>query len=143
MKIKLTESQLKRLLNEEDKKKDPISMLKKVGEDIKKLLSYYRFEDTDEGRIYKDKETDAKAKVGPVGSFYKDKIESILFGAEQENKDTQPLIAVKNQIINDKDTPNFTEYFGDYDNVNLPTDLKFDYYTGKKCREYNRTGCGK
>ena len=142
MKIKLTESQLKRLLNEEDKKKNPKSMLEKVGEDIKKILSYYKYEDTDEGRIYKDKETDVKANVGPIGSFFKDKIESILFGAEQENKETQPLIAVKNKIINDSSTPNFTDYFGDYESIELPKDLTFDHYTGKSCKKYNRPGCG-
>jgi hypothetical protein len=142
MKIKLTESQLNKLLNEEDKKRDPLKMINKVKDDIKAILSYYRKEEENGKVSYYDKESNLKTNLGPMGSHYKDKIESIIFGADQDGYNISPITTIKNEIITDTDSPNYTEFFGEYDSVESPEDLTFDHYTGKSCKKYNRPGCG-
>ena len=87
----------------------PVEMLNKLKSDIETLLSYYI--KNEDGTI-SDKETKTIVNVGPIGGYYKTKIESILFGSKQEGQPQNVLSqleSIKNEIINGV----FGEFFGD------------------------------
>jgi hypothetical protein len=110
----------------------PVEMLNKLKSDIETLLAYYV--KNEDGTI-SDKETKTIVNVGPIGGFYKTKIESILFGSKQEGQPENVLSqleSIKNEIINGV----FGEFFGDYEVITIPKQ-KFDFYTDKKCEAMN------
>jgi hypothetical protein len=110
----------------------PVEMLNKLKSDIETLLAYYV--KNEDGTI-SDKETKTIVNVGPIGGFYKTKIESILFGSKQEGQPENVLSqleSIKNEIINGV----FGEFFGDYEVITIPKQ-KFDFYTDKKCEVMN------
>ena len=110
----------------------PVEMLNKLKTDIDTLLSYYV---KNEDGTYSDKETKNTVDVKPIGGFYKSKIESVVFGANQEGQPKNVLSqmnTIKNQITNGK----FKDFFGDYETISIPKQ-KFDYYTNTKCDNMN------
>jgi len=110
----------------------PVEMLNKLKSDIETLLAYYV--KNEDGTI-SDKETKTIVNVGPIGGYYKTKIESILFGSKQEGQPENVLSqleSIKNEIINGI----FGEFFGDYEVITIPKQ-KFDFYTDKKCEAMN------
>jgi hypothetical protein len=110
----------------------PVEMLNKIKTDVETLLAYYV--KNEDGTI-SDKETKTIVNVGPMGGYYKTKIESILFGAKQEGQPENVLSqleSIKNKIINGV----FGEFFGDYEVIVIPKQ-KFDYYTNMKCDNMN------
>ena len=110
----------------------PVEMLNKLKSDIETLLAYYV--KNEDGTI-SDKETKTIVNVGPIGGYYKTKIESILFGSKQEGQPENVLSqleSIKNEIINGV----FGEFFGDYEVITIPKQ-KFDFYTDKKCEAMN------
>ena len=110
----------------------PVEMLNKLKTDIETLLTYYV---KNEDGTFSDKETKTIVNVGPIGGYYKTKIESILFGSKQEGQPENVLSqleSIKNEITNGA----FGEFFGDYETVTM-TKQKFDYYTNKKCDVMN------
>jgi hypothetical protein len=110
----------------------PVEMLNKLKSDIETLLAYYV--KNEDGTI-SDKETKTIVNVGPIGGYYKTKIESILFGSKQEGQPENVLSqleSIKNEIINGV----FGEFFGDYEVITIPKQ-KFDFYTDKKCDAMN------
>jgi len=110
----------------------PVEMLNKLKSDIETLLAYYV--KNEDGTI-SDKETKTIVNVGPIGGYYKTKIESILFGSKQEGQPENVLSqleSIKNEIINGV----FGEFFGDYEVITIPKQ-KFDFYTDKKCDTMN------
>jgi hypothetical protein len=110
----------------------PVEMLNKLKTDIETLLSYYI---KNEDGTFSDKETKTNVNFGPIGGYYKTKIESILFGAKQEGQPENVLSqleSIKNEIINGT----FGEFFGDYETITIPKQ-KFDFYTDKKCDAMN------
>lgn len=130
MKIIITESQLNYLMESEDSK--AISMMEEIKSSVDKLLSYY--EKTDDGNFI-DTQTKSPVDLKPIGGYIKTKIESVLFGVQQENKPDEivsKINDIKNQIISGK----FKDFFGDYQSIEIPLQ-KFDFYTEKKCVEMN------
>jgi hypothetical protein len=110
----------------------PVEMLNKIKTDIETLLSYYV--KNEDGTI-SDKETKTIVNVGPIGGYYKTKIESILFGSKQEGQPQNVLSqleSIKNEITNGV----FGEFFGDYETITIPKQ-KYDFYTDKKCDAMN------
>ena len=110
----------------------PVEMLNKIKTDVETLLAYYV--KNEDGTI-SDKETKTIVNVGPMGGYYKTKIESILFGAKQEGQPENVLSqleSIKNKIINGV----FGEFFGDYEVIVIPKQ-KYDFYTDKKCVTMN------
>jgi len=110
----------------------PVEMLNKLKSDIETLLSYYV--KNEDGTI-SDKETKTIVNVGPIGGYYKTKIESILFGSKQEGQPQNVLSqleSIKNEIINGV----FGEFFGDYETITIQKQ-KYDYYTDNKCDAMN------
>jgi hypothetical protein len=110
----------------------PVEMLNKLKSDIETLLAYYV--KNEDGTI-SDKETKTIVNVGPIGGYYKTKIESIIFGSKQEGQPENVLSqleSIKNEIINGV----FGEFFGDYEVITIPKQ-KFDFYTDKKCEAMN------
>jgi hypothetical protein len=110
----------------------PVDMLNKIKTDIETLLVYYV--KNEDGTI-SDKETKTIVNVGPMGGYYKTKIESILFGSKQEGQPENVLSqleSIKNKIINGV----FGEFFGDYEVIVIPKQ-KYDFYTDKKCVTMN------
>jgi hypothetical protein len=110
----------------------PVEMLNKIKTDIETLLAYYV--KNEDGTI-SDKETKTIVNVGPMGGYYKTKIESILFGSKQEGQPENVLSqleSIKNKIINGV----FGEFFGDYETITIQKQ-KYDYYTDKKCDAMN------
>jgi hypothetical protein len=110
----------------------PVEMLNKLKSDIETLLAYYV--KNEDGTI-SDKETKTIVNVGPIGGYYKTKIESILFGSKQEGQPENVLSqleSIKTEIINGV----FGEFFGDYEVITIPKQ-KFDFYTDKKCDAMN------
>jgi hypothetical protein len=110
----------------------PVEMLNKLKSDIETLLAYYV--KNEDGTI-SDKETKTIVNVGPIGGYYKTKIESIIFGSKQEGQPENVLSqleSIKNEIINGV----FGEFFGDYEVITIPKQ-KFDFYTDKKCEVMN------
>lgn len=111
---------------------NPVEMLNKIKTDIGTLLTYYV---KNEDGTFSDKETKTIVNVGPIGGYYKTKIESILFGSKQEGQPQNVLSqleSIKNEIINGV----FGEFFGDYKTITIQKQ-KFDYYTDKKCDAMN------
>jgi hypothetical protein len=110
----------------------PVEMLNKLKTDIETLLTYYV--KNEDGTI-SDKETKTIVNFGPIGGYYKTKIESILFGSKQEGQPENVLSqleSIKTEIINGV----FGEFFGDYETITIQKQ-KFDYYTDKKCDAMN------
>jgi hypothetical protein len=110
----------------------PVEMLNKLKSDIETLLAYYV--KNEDGTI-SDKETKTIVNVGPIGGYYKTKIESILFGSKQEGQPENVLSqleSIKSEIIKGV----FGEFFGDYELILVPRQ-KIDFYTDKKCDAMN------
>jgi len=110
----------------------PVEMLNKLKSDIETLLAYYV--KNEDGTI-SDKETKTIVNVGPIGGYYKTKIESIIFGSKQEGQPENVLSqleSIKSEIIKGV----FGEFFGDYEVITIPKQ-KFDFYTDKKCDAMN------
>jgi hypothetical protein len=110
----------------------PVEMLNKIKTDIETLLSYYI---KNEDGTFSDKETKTTVKLGPMGGYYKTKIESILFGSKQEGQPENVLSqleSIKNEITNGI----FGEFFGDYETIDIQKQ-KYDFYTDKKCDTMN------
>lgn len=130
MKIIITESQLNYLIESEEDK--AVSMMEEIKSNIDKLLDYY--EKTDDGN-YVDKQTRDSVNLKSIGGFFKNQIESIVFGAQLEKKPEDVISKVnniKNQIINGK----LKDFFGDYNSIEI-SPSKFDHYSQKKCVEMN------
>lgn len=130
MKIIITESQLNYLIESEEDK--AVSMMEEIKSNIDKLLDYY--EKTDDGN-YVDKQTRDSVNLKSIGGFFKNQIESIVFGAQLEKKPEDVISKVnniKNQIINGK----LKDFFGDYNSIEI-SPSKFDHYSKKKCVEMN------
>ena len=130
MKIIITESQLNYLIESEEDK--AVSMMEEIKSNIDKLLDYY--EKTDDGN-YVDKQTRDSVNLKSIGGFFKNQIESIVFGAQLEKKPEEVISKVnniKNQIINGK----LKDFFGDYNSIEI-SPSKFDHYSRKKCVEMN------
>lgn len=130
MKIIITESQLNYLIESEEDK--AVSMMEEIKSNIDKLLNYY--EKTDDGN-YVDKQTRDSVNLKSIGGFFKNQIESIVFGAQLEKKPEDVISKVnniKNQIINGK----LKDFFGDYNSIEI-SPSKFDHYSRKKCVEMN------
>lgn len=126
----ITESQLSFLIEAESDKS--ISMMEEIKSSIDKLLSYY--EKTDDGNFI-DSQTKKPVGLKPIAGYFKSKIESVVFGVEQENKPNE-ITSKVNQIKNEIVTGKFKDFFGDYDLIKIPLQ-KFDFYTEKKCSEMN------
>ena len=130
MKIIITESQLSFLVETENDKS--ISMIEEIKSSIDTLLSYY--EKTDDGNFI-DIQTKKPVGLKPIAGYLKSKIESVVFGVQQENKPDEIVSKVndiKNQIISGK----FKDFFGDYQTIEIPLQ-KFDFYSEKKCSDMN------
>lgn len=130
MKIIITESQLNYLIESEEDK--AVSMMEEIKSNIDKLLDYY--EKTDDGN-YVDKQTRDSVNLKSIGGFFKNQIESVVFGVQLEKKPEDVISKVnniKNQIINGK----LKDFFGDYDSIQI-SPSKFDHYSRKKCVEMN------
>ena len=130
MKIIITESQLSILIETESDKS--ISMMEEIKSNIDRLLDYY--EKLDDGN-YVDKQTRDSVNLKSIGGFFKNQIESVVFGVQLEKKPEDVISKVnniKNQIINGK----LKDFFGDYDSIQI-SPSKFDHYSGKKCVEMN------
>lgn len=130
MKIIITESQLNYLIESEEDK--AVSMMEEIKSNIDKLLDYY--EKTDDGN-YVDKQTRDSVNLKSIGGFFKNQIESIVFGVQLEKKPEDVISKVnniKNQIINGK----LKDFFGDYNSIEI-SPSKFDHYSQKKCVEMN------
>ena len=130
MKIIITESQLNYLIESEEDK--AVSMMEEIKSNIDKLLDYY--EKTNDGN-YVDKKTRDSVNLKSVGGFFKNQIESVVFGAQLEKKPEEVISKVnniKNQIINGK----LKDFFGDYNSIEI-SPSKFDHYSRKKCVEMN------
>lgn len=124
------------ILNEQQK--DPVAALTGLEGDIDSLLNYYV--KGENGKFYDKKDVEQKTPVelGPTGAFFKAKVESVMYGARQQNKYTTQLEQIRERIKNGK----FKEYFGEWDNIRVQPQ-KFDYYTGMKCTSPNKNpGCG-
>jgi len=130
MRMIITESQLSFLIETESDKS--ISMMEEIKSSIDKLLSYY--EKTDDGNFI-DLQTKKPVGLKPIAGYFKSKIESVVFGVEQENKPDE-IISKVNQIKNEIVTGKFKDFFGDYNLIKIPLQ-KFDFYTEKKCSEMN------
>ena len=130
MRMIITESQLSFLIEAESDKS--ISMMEEIKSSIDKLLSYY--EKTDDGNFI-DLQTKKPVKLKPIAGYLKSKIESVVFGVEQENKPNE-ITSKVNQIKNEIVTGKFKDFFGDYNLIKIPLQ-KFDFYTEKKCSEMN------
>lgn len=108
--------------------KNPVEMLTDTKNKIESLLSYYK--KNDDGKFV-DVQSGMETNLLPIGGYYKAIIESIIFGATKEKRSPEELTqiqSVKDQIT----TGPFKEFFGEYDNIQIPQQ-KFDYYTNKKC----------
>lgn len=130
MKIIITESQLSFLIETENDKS--ISMMEEIKSNIDRLLDYY--EKLDDGN-YVDKQTRDSVNLKSIGGFFKNQIESVVFGVQLEKKPEDVISEVnniKNQIINGK----LKDFFGDYDSIQI-SPSKFDHYSRKKCSEMN------
>ena len=130
MKIIITESQLNYLIESEENK--AVSMMEEIKSNIDKLLDYY--EKTDDGN-YVDKQTRDSVNLKSIGGFFKNQIESVVFGVQLEKKPEDVISKVnniKNQIINGK----LKDFFGDYNSIEI-SPSKFDHYSKKKCVEMN------
>lgn len=130
MKIIITESQLSILIETESDKS--ISMMEEIKSNIDRLLDYY--EKLDDGN-YVDKQTRDSVNLKSIGGFFKNQIESVVFGVQLEKKPEDVISKVnniKNQIINGK----LKDFFGDYDSIQI-SPSKFDHYSRKKCSEMN------
>lgn len=130
MKIIITESQLTYLIESEED--TAVSMMEEIKSNIDKLLDYY--EKTDDGN-YVDKQTRDSVNLKSIGGFFKNQIESVVFGVQLEKKPEEVISKVnniKNQIINGK----LKDFFGDYDSIQI-SPSKFDHYSRKKCVEMN------
>ena len=116
------------LKEDESPSKNPVEMLSDTKNKIETLLSYYK--KTDDGKFV-DAQTGLETNLLPIGGFYKANIESILFGSKREKRSPEEITqieSIKDQILSGP----FKEFFGEYDNIQIPTQ-KFDYYTSKKC----------
>lgn len=111
---------------------NPVEMLNKLKTDIETLLTYYV---KNEDGTFSDKETKNIVNVGPIGGYYKTKIESILFGSKQEGQ-PQNVLSQLESIKNEITKGAFGEFFGDYETITIQKQ-KFDYYTDKKCDVMN------
>ena len=130
MRMIITESQLSFLIETESDKS--ISMMEEIKSNIDRLLDYY--EKLDDGN-YVDKQTRDSVNLKSIGGFFKNQIESVVFGVQLEKKPEDVISKVnniKNQIINGK----LKDFFGDYDSIQI-SPSKFDHYSRKKCSEMN------
>lgn len=125
------------VLNEQQK--DPMIMLTDLENNINTLLGYYV--KTEDGKFFDINDTEMKNPVDmtPTGEYLKAKVESIIYGAQKQNKYTNELKQIKEKIINGK----YKEFFGDWDSITVPQQ-KFDFYSGTKCTTPNKNpGCGR
>jgi hypothetical protein len=133
--IQLTESELIRfirtIISESDNNK-AVEYMNILKNEISGFIDFY---DVDENGDIIDAKTKEKVpSVKKVGSFYKTKIESVLFGAENIDKvDNLSIIYDLKDAILDMKDGKFIKLFGEYDSIPVTTNQKNDYYTGLKC----------
>jgi transcription antitermination factor NusG len=134
--VRLTESDLTRIVRRviKESEMNPMSQILELKNYIDRLLSYYEVKD---GKYF-DKKTGDQVSTEPMietGQNIKTKLESILVGSKEDNKDVTSVENIKNEIINGK----FKEFFGDYENVKISKNMIIDWYTDIRC-EYFRKG---
>ena len=138
--IRLTESDLKRIVRRvlnESSETDEIKKITDLKNQIEEILGYYYIKD---GKII-DKEINQEVNpesLKSLGPYYKSKIESVLVGADEDEKNIGSVESIKDQIINGP----FKTFIGDYNNIGISKNQVDDYYTGIRC-EYFRKGIDK
>ena len=138
--IRLTESDLTRIVRRvlnESSQTDEIKKITDLKNQIEKILGYYYIKD---GKII-DKEINQEVNpesLKSLGPYYKSKIESVLVGADEDEKNIGSVESIKDQIINGP----FKTFIGDYNNIGISKNQVDDYYTGIRC-EYFRKGIDK
>ncbi len=138
--IRLTESDLKRIVRRvlnESSETDEIKKITDLKNQIENILGYYYIKD---GKII-DKEINQEVNpesLKSLGPYYKTKIESVLVGADEDEKNIGSVESIKDQIINGP----FKTFIGDYNNIGISKNQVDDYYTGIRC-EYFRKGIDK
>jgi len=138
--IRLTESDLTRIVRRvlnESSQTDEIKKITDLKNQIEKILGYYYIKD---GKII-DKEINQEVNpesLKSLGPYYKTKIESVLVGADEDEKNIGSVESIKDQIINGP----FKTFIGDYNNIGISKNQVDDYYTGIRC-EYFRKGIDK
>lgn len=138
--IRLTESDLKRIVRRvlnESSETDEIKKITDLKNQIEKILGYYYIKD---GKII-DKEINQEVNpesLKSLGPYYKTKIESVLVGVDEDEKNIGSVESIKDQIINGP----FKTFIGDYNNIGISKNQVDDYYTGIRC-EYFRKGIDK
>ncbi len=138
--IRLTESDLKRIVRRvlnESSETDEIKKITDLKNQIENILGYYYIKD---GKII-DKEINQEVNpesLKSLGPYYKTKIESVLVGADEDEKNIGSVESIKDQIINGP----FKTFIGDYNNIGISKNQVDDYYTGIRC-EYFRKGVDK
>jgi hypothetical protein len=114
----------------EEQGMNPMSQISELKNYIDGLLSYYEIKD---GKYF-DKKTGDQVSTQPMietGQNIKTKLESILVGSKEDNKDVTSVENIKNEIINGK----FKEFFGDYENVKIAKNI-VDWYTKIRCEYF-------
>ena len=135
--IRLTESDLTRIVRRvlnESSQTDEIKKITDLKNQIEKILGYYYIKD---GKII-DKEINQEVNpesLKSLGPYYKTKIESVLVGTEEDEKNIGAVESIKDEIINGP----FKSFIGDYNEFNISKNQIDDYYTDIRC-EYFRNG---
>ena len=136
--IRLTETDLTRIVRRvlnESSETDEIKKITDVKNKIEKILGYY-YIDTDNKIIDRELKTPISPEsLKKLGPYYKTKIESVLVGTTEDNKNLSGVESIKDEIINGP----FKTFIGDYNKIGISKNQIDDYYTDIRC-EYFRNG---
>ena len=136
--IRLTESDLTRIIKRvisESSETDEVKKITDLKNQIEKILGYYYFNEDEkiiDNEINKEVNPETLKDLGP---YYKTKIESVLVGTKEDNKNIGSVESIKDEIINGP----FKTFIGDYNKIGISKNQVDDYYTDIRC-EYFRKG---